>query len=177
MLNKFISGIVFGAGFSLSFVTIYTVWMVWAVPAVFNYSAVNTESVVSQTNDSDGLPQYTDDLSSYIKDFDKLTVDDKIKNSTAILLTEYMIDDEGNYINSVVEILKQESGVELYYQIGDKYETYGNYEIDDEYRPKGYIVFMGGNPATMRFSVSYSGDRISGLSDIPLALLRNKCSS
>lgn len=145
MLNKFISGIVFGAGFSLSFVTIYTIWMVWAIPAAFNSSAVNTESAVSQLNNSDGLPQYSDDLSSYIKDFDKLTVDDKIKNSTAILLTEYIIDDEGNYINSVVEILKQESGVELYYQIGDKYEAYGNYEIDGEYRPKGYIVFMAGS--------------------------------
>jgi len=34
---------------------------------------------------------------------------------------------------------------------------------------------MGGNPADMRYSVSYSGERIDGLGGLPLALMREKC--
>ena len=39
----------------------------------------------------------------------------------------------------------------------------------------GAVVFFMGSPATMKMAVTYTGDRIHGLGDIPIELLREKC--
>ena len=38
----------------------------------------------------------------------------------------------------------------------------------------GEVVFFTGSPAMMQLAMSYSEDRIRGLGDMPLALLREK---
>ena len=157
----------FGAGFSISCVGIYTVWMIFVIPAVFNSQMVSSETFTESSPASEQYP--------YIENFHELPVNEKIEKSTAILVTEIHQDGDGKYKNTVVEVLKQDEGVELYYKVGDTYEDYDQYGENDDFIPKGLIVFMGGNPAGMRFSVSYTGERIDGLGGIPLALMREKC--
>jgi hypothetical protein len=39
----------------------------------------------------------------------------------------------------------------------------------------GVVIFFTGSPASMSMSMSFSGDRIHGLGDIPLQLFKQKC--
>jgi hypothetical protein len=37
------------------------------------------------------------------------------------------------------------------------------------------VMFFTGSPATMRMSMTYFGDRVHSLGDLPIELLRQKC--
>lgn len=171
MLNKFLSGLVLGLGFSVSLVVVVSLYFTFILPNSFS-----TEEMPITSN-SIAMPLGSD--FPYIKNFHELPLDEKIANSTAIIVTEISKNEDGIYESKVTEILKQQEGVELYYSLGDIYNhhsDYNSYEEQDRQVPHGFIVFMGGNPAQMRFSTSYSGgERISSLGDIPMALLREKC--
>ena len=95
--------------------------------------------------------------------------------ATAIIIVKSEKGENGKYKNVVEEILKIEEGVELYYNVGEVYEDDSHYKMSDEFMPTRAIIFMQGNPATMRFSTTFDGERIRGLGGISLALLRDKC--
>ncbi len=171
MLNKFLSGLVIGLGFSVSFLIVVSLYFIFILPIYFSTQEIPI------TSGSKTLPIEND--FPYIENFHELPLDDKIANSTAIIVTKIEKNQDGIYESKVAEVLKQQEGVELYYSPGDIYDDYSDYNsYGDKNRqvPQGFIVFMGGNPAQMRYSTSYSGgERISSLGDIPMALLREKC--
>ena len=76
----------------------------------------------------------------------------------------------------IVEYLKLESGIDIHYAVGDEHGGSSYYPTGGQQRGDGLVIFFTGSPATMRFSTTLSGDRITGLNDIPLALFREKCS-
>lgn len=80
MLKKFISGIIFGAGFSISCIGIYTVWTIFVIPAVFNSQMISSETFTQTDTVNEKYP--------YIENFHDLPVNEKIEKSTAILVTE-----------------------------------------------------------------------------------------
>jgi len=168
-VKKLFSGILFGLGFSISCLGVYTLWILWVVPLTFSSEDWTTSSYSTSQADEESF--------EYIENFHELPLDEKIEKSTAILVTETSKGRDGKYVSRVVEVLKKEDGVDMYYKQGDLYDDHPSYEGNDEFVPGGYIVFMGGNPASMRYSVSYSGDRIRSLGGISLALLRDKCAS
>lgn len=173
MLNKFLFGLVFGLGFSLSLAVVLSVWL--------NY--VSSPSYMSQSIghvSSGSVTVPYEDKHPFIENFSDLPIEDKISHSTAIVVTNIMKNDEGTYEQKITEILKKQDDVELYYQIGDVYDDhsdYNEYESKGMFVPKGFIIFMGGSPASMRYSVSYSGDRISSLGGLSMEMLREKCGS
>jgi hypothetical protein len=169
VIKKFFHGLLFGFGFSLSILVTYSVWMMFAFPIVMESGIVKTMPL---TMPEGGNPKYP-----LINNFDELSIDQKIEKSTAILLTEIVPAENGKYKSKVIEVLKKLDDIELYYEAGDTYQDYEPYKGKTDFMPKGFIVFMGGSPATMMYSTSYSGERISNLGGIPLALLRNKCST
>lgn len=171
MLKKFISGIVFGLGFSISVAVALTVWFNFALPKSFQ-----TEPVVVSSSSSNTIKVKNE--FEYINNFSDLPLDQKIEKSTAILVTNIIKDDTGLYKVVVSEILKKKDGVELFYKVGDEYDDYSDYnqyENEGRHIPKGFIVFMTDNPASMRFSTSHSGNRVGSLGGISMALLREKC--
>lgn len=109
-----------------------------------------------------------------IDEFHELTLEQKIQQSSAILLTEYSRNNAGKAKNIVVEILKKDSDVELFYTVGDEYQLYGDLKLQDD-SAVGYVVFMGGNPARMRYAVTYQQGRVGGLGNVSLSTLREKC--
>lgn len=171
MFNKFVSGLVVGLGFSIALVTVITAWVVLVIPHVVESGPMTVYQSSTTTS--------TDKNSFHIEKFGELPLDEMIANATVILRTEIRKNEQGRYQSVIKEILKQQDGVDFYYKVGDVYNDHSDYNNYEERRitiPNGFIVFMTGSPATMRYSVSYSeNERISGLGDLPLVLLREKC--
>ncbi len=179
MLNKFVSGLIWGFGFSLSFIVVCTIWLNYLIPLSTTSDVSDmSESMTATLPNSVTIP--FDDKYPFIENFSDLPLEDKISNSTAIVVTNISKNESGAYEQRITEILKKKDDVELYYKVGDLYEDhsdYNRYETEDMFIPKGFIVFMGGSTASMMYSVSYSGDRIGSLGGISMELLRQKCDS
>ncbi len=75
----------------------------------------------------------------------------------------------------IKEFLKKEPGTTIYYSVGDVYESMHHAPIENTSYEDGLIIFFTGSPATMKMSMTYSGNRIHGLGDLPIELLKNKC--
>ena len=167
MLRKFLSGIMFGAGFSIAALCAYTAWIFLVFPPLIGQ---NMNSEMSFTESTSSLPRQV-----MTPNFSELPVDEKIELATAIIIVKYEEGEEGNYKSLVEDILKHAEGVELYYKVGEVYEENSHHKVSDEFVPSRAIVFMEGNPATMRFSTTFDGERVRGLGGISVALLREKC--
>ena len=75
----------------------------------------------------------------------------------------------------VTEIVKNKPGTTMYYEVGDEYSSSSYYPKGNTRYGNGLVIFFTGSPAQMALSMTYSGDRISGLGDMPLKLFREKC--
>jgi len=171
VLGKFFSGLAMGLGFSLSLIIVLTIWINYILP--FSHTP---EPMTIRYSNSETIPH--DDKYTHIENFSDMPLEDKIFNSTAIIVTSIDKDNSGKYQSTVTEILKKEDDIDLHYKVGDIYEDYSNYnqyEAEGRFIPKGFIIFMGGDPASMMYSVSYSGERIGSLGGISIELLREKC--
>jgi hypothetical protein len=106
-------------------------------------------------------------------DFHARPPEEKIKRASAILLTRLEKDGD-RHREIVAEILKRKPGVRLYYKVGDEYEMLSHAPTPEctGCEGQGSIVFMIGNPATMVSSVTYDGDRLRSMGDIPLDEIR-----
>jgi hypothetical protein len=170
VLNKFISGLIFGLGFAISVIIVSLLSFTFLAPKIAH---TDTDSIVTSPTSAT-----TDGNSKIGKNFNDLSVEEKIENSTAIIVTEVSKGSDGEYKAKVSDILMIKDGVSLYYKKGDIYDDhmdYKSYYPDESTIPKGLIIFMSGNPAQMRYSVSYSGDRVDSLGGIPMALFKEKC--
>lgn len=107
-------------------------------------------------------------------DFHTLPVEDKIERASVILLTERR--DQGDrHVHVVAEIVKRAPDIRLYYEVGEEFEALSHAmrpECDAECEGDGQVVFMTGNPASMRYSSSVRGERLSGFGDMPVAEFR-----
>ncbi len=168
MIRKFFEGIVFGAGFTVSAFAISFV----ATSFLSHYSTVSSVPV------STGFPAEASRVerktNQYI-DISDMSIDEKIENSSVIALARYE-DGEGGIKKAVIrEFLKKSEGTTVYYDVGDEYKDSSYHQKDGVTYGDGLIIFFFGSPAEMRYSISYSGERISGLADIPLEIFREKC--
>ncbi len=170
MFNKFINGLIFGTGFAIAFTIITYLGLTFLTNIKFNeqthFVSGNSE------NTKETLPQ------KHIKPstpFHELSVEDKIKASSVIALMRYEKSNDGKVKTIIKEFLKKDKDVTIYYKVGDEYKTPEYYPKSGKIYGDGVIAFFQGSPATMRFSTTYRGDRIAGLSDLPIELLRKKC--
>jgi hypothetical protein len=74
----------------------------------------------------------------------------------------------------ITEILKQGPNTKFYYKIGDEYRL-GSRPVRDDNTDYGEeeIMFFTGSPASFRFAMSFKGDRLTGMGDMPIAELRD----
>ena len=160
-----------GIGFSISTSIVLSLWLVVALPKL-----ISSETSVMETSQN---PETKTETIPRINDFEKLSLDEKIANSTAIIVAKIEKNVSGKYQSRVSEILKKQDNVDLYHEVGEIYENelpyFDEFESLNRDVPEGFIVFMSENPARMRYSVSYSGERVGSLGNISLALLRKKC--
>ncbi len=175
MFKKFIDGLAFGAGFSIAFVILWTVVSLFVFPAYFESQFADLEDAEITFSDQGSSSSDFDFLTGGGEAFYTLSIEDKIDRASAIALAEYQLAEDGRMRAIITEYLKLDEGTELRYEVGDEYPSSSYYPTEDKSRGDGVVIFFTGSPATMQMSSTYSGERITGLGDIPLALFRNKC--
>jgi hypothetical protein len=129
--------------------------------------------------DTGRVSEYQSTAKSSIRDdsdFHGLPPEEKIRRSSVVLIVEHR--EEKERIKAIVkEILKKTPNTHLYYNIGDEYTELSHIRSGDEIYGDGQVVFLVGNPAEMRSSYSFTGGRIGGLGQMPLAKLRELVAS
>lgn len=178
MLKKFTEGLVFGGGFGVSFLVLWYV-AAYLITPMFVESQIE-QAANRQLSDHDAKTQSSISRSPGTPrdsgpPFHELKIEEQIKKSSVIALAKYEPSPDGKMKAIIKEFLKNEPGVTLYYKIGDEYASSSYYPKEKTSYGDGLVIFFVGSPATMRMSMSYEGDRIRGLGDIPLELLKKKC--
>lgn len=168
MPRKFLEGLVFGTGFALAFVVIAWLAVSLLVPMTFHSSeppvAMNSQGLPPAPQAQESVPQ-----------FYELPIEEQIKQASVIGLARYEPSPDGKKKAIFREFLKKDQDATIYYAIGDEYPSASFYPKEGTSHGDGVIVFFVGSPASMKMSMTYTGDRIHSLGDIPLELFRKKC--
>jgi len=128
-------------------------------------------TVASTESVSPAAPPKVDPL--YANNFYQWPVEKQIAAASVVALAKYQKD--GDRTKCVVsEILKQAPDTKFYYNVGDEFPQCSHYPKAGEDRGDGQVVFFVGNPAQFRFSSAIRGNRISGLGDMPVDLLKKQ---
>jgi hypothetical protein len=165
VLQKYLYGLAFGAGFGIaaSLVLLFGPGLFMAVSGHHGIPVVESRSPAATA--ASGKPE---------RQFHEESVDEQIRQSSVIAIGRYERDPDGKLRMIFKEFLKKAPGTEIYYEIGDEYEM--SYRPQSERKEgEGMLFFFVGSPADMRMSMTYHGERIAGLGDIPLKLFRQKC--
>lgn len=166
MLRKLLEGFVFGVGFSLACVLV----AVFVTPQLMPISFRSNERPSSvEGQDLSSTPGHEQ------PQFHELSVEEQIKQASVIVLARYERAPDGKMKAVIREFLKKDPNTVIHYKIGDEYSSASFYPSEGKDYGEGVVVFFVGSPASMRLSVTYSGDRIRGLADIPVELFRKKC--
>jgi hypothetical protein len=167
MLRKFAEGLVFGAGFAIAFFVL----------GYLGTSAMFSMHPPSGWSAYPGAPtsttQHFDEKEA--KPFYELPIEDQIKQASVIAVARYEAAEDGRMKAVLKELLKKDEGTAFHYQIGDEYAPSSYYPKEGTSYGDGIVIFFEGSPARMTRSMSYSGERIISLGDMPLELFRDKC--
>jgi hypothetical protein len=163
MGRKFLEGLIFGAGVAVAFIAFGGIaFFLW--PAATSLTpAMDPESAQDRVLAEQGVQ------------FHRLPLEEQIRTASVIALARYEPAPDGRRKAIIKEFLKKDSGTVLYYKEGDEYSSASFYPEQGVHRGDGLIIFFVGSPADMRMSMSFSGDRIRGLGDIPVELFKRKC--
>jgi len=106
-------------------------------------------------------------------DFHVMPLEKKIEAASVIAIAKYETVGERNKC-VLSEILKQTPGTKFYYKVGDELQHCSHDIKPNQTRGDGQVVFFVGSPADFRFSTSIYGDRVGGLGNMPVDLLRKQ---
>jgi hypothetical protein len=171
MLKKFADGLVFGAGFGISLAVVWLIATAVLLPHAATSHMSPPPTSVTTTSEGDGE---TREMPTEL--FHELPIEEQIKASSVIALASYEPAEDGRMKAVLKEFLKKDADVTFYYELGDEYRPSSYYPKPNTSYGDGIVIFFEGSPAMMRRAMSYSGDRIMSLGDMPMKLLRNKCS-
>jgi hypothetical protein len=178
MFKKFIEGAVFGFGFIL---IIVLAWFAFSYYFISSSRSPDENLPSYRINTTpEGLPKpknqpTTEYFEKDGKQFHELSIEEKIQKTSVIALAKYEKADDGKMKAIITEFLKKDPNTEIYYKVGDEYSSSSYYPRDKHDHGDGVVIFFVGSPAEMRSAMSYRGDRITGLSDIPIKLFKEKC--
>lgn len=172
-MKKFTEGFLFGGGFSISFIIVWYL-SAYLITPLFIDTQISSSSYSNHQNTS-STENYIEPAQSTVKPFHELELNEQIQQSSVIALAKYEKSPDGEYRAIIKEFLKKSPGTEIYYDIGDEYKQSSYYPDSNKVYGDGLVIFFVGSPAKMRLSMSFDGDRIRGLGDLPVKLLRKKC--
>jgi hypothetical protein len=167
MLKKFTDGLIFGAGFAISCMALLFLAGFLMLP-MFMSKYIEYPTGIEQSNVGDN--------SQPSIPFHDLGLEEQIKQSSVIALAKFELAPDGKMKAIIKEFLKKDPGVTLYYNIGDEHPSSSYYPQKDVGHGDGLVIFFTGSPANMKRSMSYTGDRIYALGDIPIELFKKMCS-
>lgn len=168
MGKKFLEGLAFGAGFAVAFAA--TAWCVLSLTVGRIYFRAPPPGLAAV--DRAAALQAGAASEETATRFDKLPVNEKIKQASIIALARYERSPDGKLKPVFKEFLKKIPGTEFYdvdYS-GDDFTKFGGIV-----EGAGLISFYVGSPAQMRESFTFSGDHLYELGNMPLDVFRQKC--
>lgn len=177
MPKKFIDGVVFGAGFGISFIGLWFLASIVIFPLVFDSQSSDIERLEFSSPGQGQIASSVSMSRSVIEAFFEASVDEKIGMSSAIALAEYEPSDDGLMKAIIREYLKIEPGTKLQFDVGDEHPGSSFYPSEGERRGEGLVIFFTGPTAKMISATAVHGGRILGLNDIPMSLFREKCAA
>lgn len=168
MLKRFVDGLVFGTGFAVAIIVV-------AVTAASVLSPISFRSTEEPPRPAKSPTSPNARFEKPGLQFHDLPLEEQIARASVIALARYEPAADGKMKAVIREFLKKDPNTIIYYGVGDEYPSASFYPNVGRNNGEGVIIFFVGSPADMRLSVTYDGDRIRGLSDIPLELFKNKC--
>lgn len=163
MLKKFGTAFIYGAGFVTGGLAV-----LFVAVKLFGTSSGVTSASPDIAFEADTRKQISQ---SKFESFEGLSLEEKIKKSTAIIITATRIEAAGKR-SEITEILKLNDQA-FGYKVGDDYpELSAPIEKGVVYGEKD-IVLMAGSPASMRESWAVYSDSIPGLKHMPLSEFRD----
>jgi len=115
-------------------------------------------------------------VSTAMSQFSHLSPEKQVQISTVIALATYVKSDSTlKCVNS--EILKHAPDTAFYYKVGDEFRPDSHRTSEGTDYGDGQILFFTGSPARLEIAVAVHGDRISGMGDMPVSMLRELISS
>ena len=176
MLDKFKEGLIFGAGFAISFVAIWYMAAFFITPMIINSQIEDINKIQqSFTTKSQSVPSQTIVSSQTEKQFYELTSDEQIQIASVIVLAKYVPAKDGKVKAVISQFLKKDNNVIFHYKIGDELVSSSYYPRENTSYGDGLVVFFAGSPPSQKMSMPYDGDRIRSLGDMPMELFKNKC--
>ena len=110
-------------------------------------------------------------LSVVPSEFDRLSPEQRVQSASVIALAKWQ--KSGSTLRCVIsEILKHRPGTAFYYKVGDEYRAMNQRVAKNTDFGDGQILFFTDSPARLELAAAYSGDRITGLGDVPISRLR-----
>ena len=178
MLNKFKEGLVFGGGFAISFIAVWYFAAYLITPMLVNEKIENINEMQQSLSSTNAhVPSQTTVISQPKKQFYELSSEEQIKTASVIFLTKYEPAQDGKVKAVVSQILKKDDNVTFHYKIGDEFAPSSYYPRENTSYGDGLVVFFAGSPPSQKMSMSYEGDRIRSLGDMPIELFKNKCNT
>lgn len=155
---------------------------VWALVLVVAVSAVVPMMaylpwLMSMWSHSEGPGAARSSASSLLttphEKFHELPIEKQIAAASVIAIAKYQKD--GEKLKCVVsEVLKRSPDTAFYFKVGDEFPDCSRYPRPDVSYGEGMVMFFVGNPAQMRYSTSIYENRLIGVGDMPVDLLRRK---
>ena len=110
-------------------------------------------------------------LSIARSEFDRLSPEERVHAASVIALAKWQR--SGSTLRCVIsEILKQTPDTKFYYKVGDEFSRGNQHTAENADFGDGEILFFTGSPARLEETVAYRHDRITGLGDMPISVLR-----
>jgi hypothetical protein len=110
-------------------------------------------------------------LSVIDSDFDTPPPEQRVRSASVIVLAKW--ERSGSTLRCVIsEILKRAPDTAFYYKVGDEYSALNQRVRDNADFGEGEVLFFNGSPARLELASAYRGDRITGLGDMPISMLR-----
>jgi hypothetical protein len=178
MFNKFKEGLVFGAGFTIVFLTLSYSADYFIAPSLLEHKLRRIVSPLPQSMlNTSFQPSNMEMNTKYFneKPFNELSPEEKIKQASVIAIAKYKKSSDGKIITVIAEFVKKDTNTTIYYKVGDEYPSHRDYTDKTVAYGDGIIIFFTDSPATMKMSMSYSGERISSLGDMPMKMFLEKC--
>lgn len=178
MFKKFTEGLVFGGGFGISFIFLwniaaYLIYPISVTPHIQDSVSKKMSEFESQVSPSlSSKYELSDELPIQ---FHEMSLEEQINTASVIAIAKYEMSSDGKMKAIIKEFLKKEPGTTIYYNIGDEYPGSSYYPKVNTMYGDGVVIFFTGSPASMKMSMSYSGNRIHSLGDIPIELFKKKC--
>lgn len=166
MLRKFVEGLVFGVGAAIAFLAI----------GMLGTSMMFSTFVTHRSGGPDAMHTTTRHIDERGEvPFYELPFEEQIKQASVIAIAKYEPAEDGRMKAVLKEFLKKNDGALFHYDIGEEYQPSSYYPKEGTSYGDGIVIFFTGSPAMMTKAMTYSGDRIPSLGDMPMKLFRDKC--